>query len=315
MKPIFRVLSVFQLLLFSLLFSPSVLSVGVEFKKTDDSIEILSNKKRLLLYVFNTNQFKPYVKELYTLDGRNVLLDSPPDHLHHHGLMYAVTVDGINFWEESKNAGVEYPVKITDTSTHANDEREWAEFSQLIHWISPTNRSKATDEAAALLIEKRTIKLFVNKKTDEILLEWIGEFAVPLSVPKVILSGTDYHGLGVRFPRAFDKVARHFNQKNLPYQTAGKHDLIEAQWAAVSAVFENKPLTLCIITDNTVKGRSVFFSMTDPFAYLSATQGINKEPLIYHSGDKFSIRYLLILTAKELTPDDINTQMGKWLKN
>ena len=55
---------------------------------------------KILVYAFATNQFKPYVRELYTLRGENVTRDAPPDHLHHHGLMYAVYVNGINFWEE-----------------------------------------------------------------------------------------------------------------------------------------------------------------------------------------------------------------------
>ena len=64
------------------------------------TLEITWQGRRLLLYAFQTNQFKPYVREFYTLKGDNVLVDSPPDHLHHHGLMYAIRVNGVNFWEE-----------------------------------------------------------------------------------------------------------------------------------------------------------------------------------------------------------------------
>ncbi len=64
------------------------------------------------MYAFATNQFKPYVRELYTLRGENVLRDAPPDHLHHHGLMYAVWVNGINFWEERGAPGFEQHVEL-----------------------------------------------------------------------------------------------------------------------------------------------------------------------------------------------------------
>lgn len=41
-----------------------------------------------------------YVAEFSPPDGGNVLRDAPPDHPHHHGLMYAVKVNGLSFWEE-----------------------------------------------------------------------------------------------------------------------------------------------------------------------------------------------------------------------
>lgn len=312
MKPFLKILGF--LLLYKSLFILNGFSQGVAFELKNNYVEILYNNKRLMIYTYDTSQFKPYVKELYTLDGRNVLLDAPPDHLHHHGLMYAITVNGINFWEESKNPGIEFPVSMTgpETSTGAT---EGVKFTHTIHWVSQTNRAKATNQESALLIEKRTLKLSVDKKAREVHLDWTGDFTVPNNIDKVTLTGTDYHGLGIRFPRAFDKTARHFNQKNLPYPTAGKRDLIEAQWAAITTEFENKPLTIAVITHSTVKGRSVFFSMTDPFAYLSATQGINKEPMIYKGGDKFSVRYLIIVSEKELKPSEIEKRMVDWLKD
>ena len=43
---------------------------------------------------------KPYADQLFSPAGVQVLRDSPLDHKHHHGLMYALAVDGVNFWEE-----------------------------------------------------------------------------------------------------------------------------------------------------------------------------------------------------------------------
>ena len=57
-------------------------------------LEVRYKGQKILVYAFATNQFKPYVRELYTLRGENVTRDAPPDHLHHHGLMYAVYVNG-----------------------------------------------------------------------------------------------------------------------------------------------------------------------------------------------------------------------------
>ena len=65
-------------------------------------------------YRYGDVPFKPYVKELFTMGGLNVLLDAPHDHLHHHGLMFAVAVDGVNFWEESPRAGRQKHVRFAD---------------------------------------------------------------------------------------------------------------------------------------------------------------------------------------------------------
>src|SRR5271157_1725784 len=64
------------------------------------TLEVRYKGHKLLVYAFAESQFKPYVRELYTLRGENVTRDAPPDHPHHHGIMYAVWVNGINFWEE-----------------------------------------------------------------------------------------------------------------------------------------------------------------------------------------------------------------------
>src|SRR5665213_2878936 len=70
------------------------------------------NGKPVMVYVFDPQNYKPYVQALNTLDGYGVLRDSPADHLHHHGLMYAIRVNGINFWEETAGCGVE---KVVET--------------------------------------------------------------------------------------------------------------------------------------------------------------------------------------------------------
>lgn len=262
----------------------------------NNSLEIVYNKKRLLLYSFNTNQFKPYVKELYTVDGKNVLRDAPPDHLHHHGLMYAITVNGINFWEESKNAGIQVPISVIRKNVSANSkEKPTAEFTQLIHWVAQTNRAAASNESVALLIEKRSLKLIVDETENSVLLYWSGSFKVGSSVSNVVLSGTDYHGLGLRFPIEFDKTARHINSSDAPYPTGGKHDLVEAQWGAVSGLIDNQMVTVAVVSSPTNKGRSVFFSMTQPFAYLSATQALSKQPITYKSGDSFDLNYAIMI--------------------
>ena len=82
----------------------------------------------VLRYVFNPRQAKPYVAEFSAPGGRNILRDSPSDHLHHHALMYAIKVNGLNFWEEVPGNGVE---RVVETSASANGNT--ATLQQVIH--------------------------------------------------------------------------------------------------------------------------------------------------------------------------------------
>jgi len=59
----------------------------------------------LLEYRYTPAQPKTYIHPLCLPNGEPVTLDSPSDHVHHHGLMVAWSeVNGIDFWGE-KNPG------------------------------------------------------------------------------------------------------------------------------------------------------------------------------------------------------------------
>ena len=78
---------------------------GVEGKKDSKMVTISDGGKTLLKYRYGDVSFKPYVKELFTPAGMNILLDAPHDHLHHHGLMLALGINGIDFWGETPGCG------------------------------------------------------------------------------------------------------------------------------------------------------------------------------------------------------------------
>ena len=80
--------------------------IRIDTKLDQGLLEVRYKGNKLLVYAFATNQYKPYVRELYTLRGENVTRDAPPDHLHHHGLMYAVNINGVNYWEERVTPGI-----------------------------------------------------------------------------------------------------------------------------------------------------------------------------------------------------------------
>jgi hypothetical protein len=283
--------------------------ISISTKAERGELEIAFKGRKLLSYAFATNQFKPYVREFYTLRGENVLRDAPPDHLHHHGLMYAVWVNGINFWEEKTAPGIEKHMDLVHVDTSDANGVPVAYFTELIHWLAPTNLS------TPLLIERRTIAVAVDEKVGEVALEWNSQFQVGPKAGKVTLHGPNYDGLGLRLPESFNHVAAFQNSAGLPYPGKNTQNVIPARWVSVAGQVAGRDVTLVLFgrADN-ARGDGFFFSMLDPFAYLSATQGLDKKLLEYAAGDRFNLSYLLTVYA-ESKPTSFITRRGEaWEK-
>ena len=52
--------------------------------------------------------------------------------------------------------------------------------------------------------------------------------------------------------------------------------------------------------------------MKTPFAYLSACQGLDKEPLIYRRGQSFELNYLVTLYPEVKTVDLLTQRARDW---
>lgn len=269
----------------------------------------------LLVYAYATNQFKPYVRELYTLRGENVLLDAPSDHLHHHGLMYAIRVNGVNFWEEKTDPGVEKSVGILPRIGMGNGI-ETACFSQLIHWVANTNHSVADWASVAMLVERRTLTVSVNEAQQEVAVEWLSEFEVGAVAGGIQLHGAEYNGLGFRPVRAFDKVAEFQDSRGASFTNSQPKTMPAAQWTSMSAQLDGKPVCVAMFGGpENARGQAVFFTMREPFAYLAATQALNKEPIFHSPGNRFRLRYLVTVSSESRTPAQLEERYGAWVSN
>ena len=259
--------------------------------------------KPVLVYDFDPQKFKPYVQELNTLAGYGVLRDSPGDHLHHHGLMYGIKVNGINFWEESAGCGVEkvvqsLPPEFTKTAAGLPQAR----LVQVLHWLAPEDAFFPNTNAPALLVERRTLTLTLDPKQHETALHWRSEFEVGLRTNMVTLTGANYHGLGMRFLHELDPLAVHFTPEGKPDLSAAKQDVSIHAWEGLAFDEPGKPATIALFGDpHNARGDACYFAMKSPFAYLSATQRLETEPLVYHRGDHFEVSYLTTLYP-ELKP-------------
>jgi hypothetical protein len=270
--------------------------------------------RKLFTYTFATNQFKPYVRELRTLRGDDVLRDVPADHLHHHGLMYAIRVNGVNFWEEASEPGHERHVNLLAHGTSRDAKGlPQASFTELIHWVPHGDHALPDTSSVALLVERRTLTLTVDEAQEEVALAWHAEFEVGGRTNAVKLHGSEYNGLGLRLPAAWDRVARHENSELAPLPNGGKHDVVPARWSAVSHASDGRTIQVVLCArPRGHAGTNLCFAMTEPFTYLSAKQGLDKAPLEYRAGDRFSLDYLLLVYSNARTPAQIEERYQTW---
>jgi hypothetical protein len=298
----------------------ATLSLGTTEEPTAWSL--LYGQQKLFVYSFAPQKFKPYVKELSPLGGENILRDAPFDHLHHHALMYGIRVNGINFWEEVSGNGVQ---KVIWTSRPVcaeagTDGQAQGKFEQVLHWVAPQDAFLPDTAPVALLVERRALVLTVNPARQEVALEWKSKFEVGGKTNTVTLGGATYHGLGLRFRQDLDGLAAH-RLAGTPNSPAGptldlannRQDLSPAPWAAVSFDAPGHPATIALAGHPAnVRGDAVYFSMLTPFAYLSATQGLDKEPLIYHRGDTFELNYLVLVYPEAKPSETLRGRVEAW---
>ena len=292
------------------------LPISINSKPDQGVLEVRYKGQKILVYAFATNQFKPYVRELYTLRGENVTRDAPPDHLHHHGLMYAVYVNGINFWEERGTPGIERHVELSlqNPTVDANG-MPTASFIELIRWLSPTNQPVADSASSAVLIEHRVLSIVIDEANQEVALHWNSAFKVGANPAKVSIHGPNYNGLGMRLPESFNHVAKFQNSADLPYTGKNTQNVIPARWTSVSGQMDGRDVMLVMFgLPTNARGDTAFYTMLDPFTYLSATQALDKQPLEYAAGDKFSLSYLLTVYSANKTREFIQSRCERWEK-
>ncbi len=280
-------------------------SENIGVVRGDERVMIRSDQQILCRYKYGGVPWKPYVEELYTPTGVNILRDAPSDHLHHHGLMFAIKVDGVNFWEEATSPGLQKTEDTWDVQSSQNSLRSHGGFTTRITWINSADSS-------VLLKEERTLWLAVNPEPKATVLGWKSRFTLPEGKDTAELTGTNYHGLGMRFPVSMDKDGAFLNSDG---QTGveGTNDK-KSPWCAYSALADNRPVTVAMFDhkDNP-RFPATWFTMTQPFAYLSATLNLSREPLAVKKGEDLVLRYLLVLMDGQMNADAIRTIGTKWL--
>lgn len=265
----------------------------------------------ILWYRYENVPFKPYVQRLLTPNGTNVLLDAPPDHLHHHALMFAVAVDGVNFWEEQNNPGRQKHkafanyVEMGDTETpHV------AGFDEQLEWINPAKEE-------LLLNELRMIRVYQDKAPGATVVTWRSKLESPPGKKSVTLSGSHYFGLGSRFVRSMDADGQFRNADNKPGEIfRGEEELVRSNWCAYTATADGKLVTVAMFGHpENPRHPATWFTMAKPFAYLSATLNLHEEPMKVDSEKPLVLCYGVALWDGRVSNEKIEQAYRWWLNN
>lgn len=260
----------------------------------------------MLRYRYKDVPFKPYVQQLYTPGGINVLRDAPADHLHHHALMFAVAVEGVNFWEEHLQPGRQRHQSLKHYARAGNGARpRMAGFIERLDWINPRT-------GEVLLKELR--KIAVCQVMGATLLTWQSQLEPPPSKRSVTLTGSRYFGMGMRFIKSMDAGGQFLNAdgKRGPEGTNG----VRSRWCSYTAKAGGEPVMVAIFDHpNNDRHPATWFTMEKPFAYLSATLNLHKKPLEVVSSKPLVLRYGVALWDGRVEADQINELYEHWVKS
>jgi hypothetical protein len=272
-------------------------------------VTILDGRRPVLRYRYQSNPNKPYVDQLFSPSGVQVLRDAVPDHPHHHGLMYALTVDKVNCWEESKTGGRETGKPIAAMQSTVHDGRGRAGFVQQLQWMGPKSDKP-------LLVERREIDMLTAADLGATLIEWRTHLETPPGKESVKLSGNFYFGLGMRFPASMDAGGRHFNADDKQGEDVRSNSwLTRVRWTAYTAKADGKPVTIAMFDHNdNFRHPAAFYTKEKPFAYLSATLNQWKEPVELKADKPLDLRYGVAVWDGEADKAAVEKLYRRWLE-
>ncbi|MEN6458311.1 MAG: DUF6807 family protein [Thermoguttaceae bacterium] len=258
-------------------------SRGLHAAQDKDTVSVFDGSRPVFRYRRGAVPYKPYVDQLFSPAGVQILRDHVPDHGHHHGLMFALRVDGVNFWEEdAQAAGTEKSRSLKLVNDAAPEAISRAGFREALDWIAPGEKSPT-------LVERRWVTAIdgdpAGTPFGATLVTWRSHLETPPGKDSVKLDGSHYFGLGMRFVASMDQGGRFFNADNNPGQTVrGDERLTRTRWCAYTAKVDGKPVTVALFDHPENVRPMTVFTMSRPFAYLSATLNVWKEPITLKAG-------------------------------
>jgi len=276
----------------------------------ENAVSAHAGSRVLMRYNYKNVPFKPCVQELFSPRGVNVLRDAPADHLHHHALMYAIAVDGVNFWEEQQAPGRQSHRSFANIRIGKRGDVPSASFMELLNWVNPRSNE-------LMLKEQRTINVCQPDDFKVTLLSWQSRFGVPSGKESVKLTGSHYFGLGMRFVESMDTGGTLFNAEGKAGEVVrGSERLVRADWCAYTAKANGKVVTVAMFGHpENLRHPTQWFTMTKPFAYLSATLNLHREPLKVLSGKPLALCYAVAVWDNRIKEEQIEKVYEWWVNS
>lgn len=261
----------------------------------------------VLQYRHDGSPYKPYIKELFTPKGVQVLRDAPADHLHHHGVMFAVAADGVTFWTETPQGGRQVPRGLEPPKMETVADCSRVSFTQRLDWVAPDAQSPAIQE-------KRTIELVKADGLAATVVTWSTELLPAGNRESVELGGEHYYGLGCRLVQSLDKTGRFvYRGGDTGTVVRGKEKVTRSPWCAYVVPAEDAQITVAVFDHpGNPRHPATMFTMPEPFAYLAATLNLWKEPLKLESGQPLCLVYGIALWDGEASGEEIEEAYQKW---
>jgi hypothetical protein len=247
-----------------------------------DALTAAVSGRPLLEYRATPNPNKVYVARLFSPTGVQVLLDSPPDHVHHHGLMFALDVAGTSFWTDGEKEGVQKPRRPATLQR----EGTRSTIAHELDWVAPDGR--------VVLEERRTIVGEAPEDRTVTLLTWTSRLVVPKGgTTTPLATERPYVGLGLRLPKSMDTLARFVfpdGKDATPVRNTEK--VTRDRWTAGVGPVDGRTVTVAMFDHpGNLRHPAAWFTMSDALTYMTATLNLHRQPLAVEPGRPLELRY------------------------
>ncbi len=264
-----------------------------------EKVAVLCGDQAVLEYRYTAARPKTYVHPLVLPNGFAISYDSPPDHLHHQGLMLAwSSVNGLDFWGE-KNPG-EHGQIVHQKFLRLSD-RGPAVIAALNHWVA---------KGKLYLVEKQTVRV-PEPTQDLVRLDWESEITAQKEAITIDASKHPYNGLGIRFPHSMDFGKTLNSNGTTDFKKASGE---RAKWCAYTgSMGEGKgPASLAMFdAPENPRHPTPFFVMNDKFGYMSAAPSFH-EGFTLKPGESLRFRWGVVAFAGEPDRAKLDALYTEW---
>jgi len=283
--------------------APAAVSLGGPVLRFDGPGHTLFEYRR------DPDALKPYLRSLVTPGGIELVRDAPPDHEHHHGLMLALGVDDVDFWGEryAEVPGRQVAEPLGGASVRLGPQGAGGWLAERVEWLDPR-------DGGLRLEELREVDFETARADRPTRLTWWSRLRLPPGRERAVLWGRPYFGLGLRFAAGFDGTGRFSSSDgDEGVVVRGDERLTAARWCACTTEIAERTVTVAMYDhpDNP-RHPARFFTMAEPFAYLSATLDLAERPLELTRGEQLDLCWGLAVWEQPVTPERIEEHYRTW---